>query len=669
MSEHKPNPPSLVQCFDAPNDYRSTFGWICGFSAEPDFLNEALERFTRDTKDIRAERGYLSIALMLDPGNRSIKPTEVPGLAHLPFGKGVPPFRLLHAKVALLGFNHIASDGRWLLRLIVSTGNWTRQTLEESLDLAWSIEIRSEELQCTSDDLALRCADMRAAWSTFTYLQKYYDTQVLDASRDNHLSETRVSWNALAEWLSECSRHAGPMVRYRDNQSTSFLDQLCGAIEMHGATTKRSYIAMGSGFFESAVAPDVGNVPTVLEGIVARLTAYGLLAKKPTVDLYINPAACQAVAGSASAIRSKGWKIRPASMMPSVFGQNSQRALHAKFLFSAQQLGDDLKCHRPWIYLGSGNLTGPGFANKMSRQGGNLEAGVIFFPEELEWPQEEPTRSPLALNHFLPIQRHREIGEANTLYAGVPMPERGAPFLAPPLAWLAWQPIAAGGKLIAPCETSSPYEILDPDGRPCERSGATIVWFGSCPRQVRIRWQSGAQSSQCWIPIMDELGRLASAALSALCFDEAWSALENFPAAVNEQNYGDDEEENEDDDMPLGPSTKPFATRGVAAYPVRQMMELVERIAARQTALSAADWTAWCARLEQTLSRLGESTVLAYFHTLGLNPLDPLRVPAFRPDFAESGKTPEGRLYEAVLARIDTQWQTANLLPMEGGLQ
>lgn len=667
MAEHKPNPPSLVQCFDAPNDYRSTFGWICGFSAEPDFLNEALERFTRETKEIRAERGFLSMALMLDPGNRAIKPAEVPGLAHLPLEKGVPPFRLLHAKVALLGFNHIARDGRWLLRLIVSTGNWTRQTLEESLDLAWSIEIRSEELLSGNDDLALRCADMQAGWSTLIYLQKYYDTRVLDAARSSDLSETRVSSDALAGWVSKCVRHAGPKVRYRDNRSASFLDQLCGAINMHAPSTKRNYIAMGSGFFESATTRGMGNVPTVLEMIVARLIADGLLTKLPDVDLYVNPAACQAVAGSASAIRARDWKLRPASTMPSVFGPNSQRVLHAKFLFSAQQRVDDLRCHRPWVYLGSGNLTGPGFANKMSGHGGNLEAGVIFVPEELEWPQEEPTRSSLALNHFLPIQRHSEIGAANTLGTGTPMPPRSAPFLAPPLAWLAWQAVAAGGQLIAPYETADAYEILDPDGQPCSRSGPIISWSGSCPRQVGIRWQSGAQPSQCWIPIMDELGRLASAALGAMRFDEAWSALENFPAAVNEGI--DDDDEDEDGNEPRGPGKGPPAASGVAPYPVRQMMELVERIAARQTEVVVADWTAWCARLEQTLSRVGDSTVLAYFRTLGLNPLSPLRVPAFRPDFAESGETPEGRLYEAVLDRIDTQWQTAKLLPMEGSVE
>ena len=60
------------------------------------------------------------------------------------------PFRLMHAKVALLGFRSNTDDvERWQLRLIVSTGNWTRATLEDSLDLAWRIDISSADIKST----------------------------------------------------------------------------------------------------------------------------------------------------------------------------------------------------------------------------------------------------------------------------------------------------------------------------------------------------------------------------------------------------------------------------------------------------------------------------------------------------------------------------------------
>ena len=102
-------------------------------------------------------KGASQWRLMLDPGNPQITPKEVPGVIHLPMN-GVPPFRLLHAKVALLGFRHTSDARQWRLRLIVSTGNWTRQTLEESLDLAWRIDLSDQDLK--SDD-QFGCSSLR----------------------------------------------------------------------------------------------------------------------------------------------------------------------------------------------------------------------------------------------------------------------------------------------------------------------------------------------------------------------------------------------------------------------------------------------------------------------------------------------------------------------------
>ena len=167
---------------------------------------------------------------------------------------------------------------------------------------------------------------------------------------------------------------------------------------------------------------------------------------------------------------------------------------------------------------------------------------------------------------------------------------------------------------------------------------------------------------------MDEFGRLAASALTALDFESAWWALENFPAVAD----GDDGPDETRDTAPNDPKkhdseAAPSAgAGGVSSYPVRQMMELVERSASRQTVVLQTDWPAWCARLEQTLARLEESPVLGYFRTLDLNPLSPLRVPAFRPAYAETGESAYGAMYESMLTRVDARWKTAEL-PALGG--
>jgi len=119
-------PDSLAQLFKPPEQHRGAFGWLCGYSADAGFLEDALERFSDLTRDRRAHQGRILLAVMLDPGNPQITPAEPPGALHLPVMAAKLPFALLHAKVAILGFQ--GADG-FVLRVIVSTGNWTRQTL------------------------------------------------------------------------------------------------------------------------------------------------------------------------------------------------------------------------------------------------------------------------------------------------------------------------------------------------------------------------------------------------------------------------------------------------------------------------------------------------------------------------------------------------------------
>ncbi|WP_146219465.1 hypothetical protein [Sphaerotilus hippei] len=163
---------------------------------------------------------------------------------------------------------------------------------------------------------------------------------------------------------------------------------------------------------------------------------------------------------------------------------------------------------------------------------------------------------------------------------------------------------------------------------------------------------------------MDEFGRLAATELAALDLDAAWWALAGFPAASNE----DVEPDEGNDSRDTTGDGRVASTAGVAAYPVRQMMELIENIAAKQTTIANTDWLAWCARLEQTLCLMAESPVLTYFQALGLNPLSPLRVEAFRPSFAETQEqSAEGQMYDSVLDRIEDKWRTGNLSVIGGG--
>jgi hypothetical protein len=666
MSDLKPF--SLAQHFEAPKNYLGCFGWLCGYSADADFLNDAAERFTRQTRSQRAYEGNIALAVMLDEGTPQISSTDASGVLHLPINiLDARPFKLLHAKVAVLGFRHESDKKQWQLRLIVSTGNWTRETLEESLDLAWRIDLDSSDLKSLNDEVSLACADIVAAWEMLAWLRQHFDARLLDADLPEGRGKSLSSQarDRFEKWINQLEKampkKARPLPRFFDNRNTSLLDQLPALVVATGKNTARNYLAMGSGFYESST--EGSAPPKVLQKIVAKLkgekNAPRLLTATTGIDVFVNPRACQAVAQSLQAMRGEKWAVR-AAYQPGYFGPNSVRSLHAKFIFSANCRENSPLCLAAWLYLGSGNLTGPGFANKMSENGGNLEAGVVFAPGTLYWGGDKGIDSKQVLSNLLPIQRDSEIEEAAELSEGADMPERETAYRAAPVACLFWHDNEdrQDGRLEYPADDSSvDFTVLDESGQACAKAAeGGFIWRGKQPRQVKIRWYENGQNWESLVPVLDKYGRVAATALPQVDLEEAWWQLAGFPmpAEIDDEGEERDGEQN-------GGSRKAANNGKEARYPVRQMMQLIENLAAKQTALSQADWPAWCVRLEQSLVQAAETQAIKEFTKLELNPLSPLWHAPFRPSFAETPETPEGQAYETVLARVEREWKTDNL--------
>lgn len=660
MSGRSPSfqPLSLAQHFDAPEEYVAGAGWLCGYSADAAFLENAVERYTRRRRGQRAHAGQISLAAMLDPGNPQIPPGEVPGVLHVPLKDSDKPFSLLHAKVAVLGFRHEAVAQRWCVRLIISTGNWTRQTLEDSLDLAWSYDIRSEELAAADVPLRQCCSDLRAAWSMLKWLRGYFDERALNVNQglDNVSDFSRAS-SLLEEWIGKAAaKSRGIPPRFFDSRGASLLAQLSERVKAVSGDTTRNYLAMGSGYYESAQGRQ--GIPVVLKRIVDTLVEGELLTKRsPEIDVFVNPINCQAVAEALPAMRESKWTVREAGK-PAFFGAGP-RSLHAKFIFSANWRSNSDLCNSPWVYLGSGNLTGPGFNSKMAPQTGNLEAGIVLAPSTLYWGPARGISPDSVVSNLLPVQWETDLNDRQgALDKGSDMPEPSLEFMAAPIAWLDWRPDVTGGWLVVSDEVSSKFDLLDQSGNACGHdAGKGYRWLSDRPRQVTVRWSVGDRHFQALIPVVDEFGRIAATALRALDLDEAWQELENFPMPPN------DEDLSPDGDVPPIPPPEEGEAIGTGTatasgvYPIRQMMQLIENIAAKQTTVPEVDWTAWCTRLEQCLVQTASSAVVKAFLDLRLNPLSPLRHRPFRPEFAATDEQAEGRRYEDVLDRIETAWK------------
>jgi hypothetical protein len=641
-------PLSLSQHFDAPSEFVGEFGWVVGYSADASFLKDAAERFSRKTSAQRAWEGFPRLALMLDPGSPQIAPVDVPGVAHLPLRATLKPFRLLHAKVAVLGFRHEKQRSNWMARLIVSTGNWTRQTLEESLDLCWVVDINRQDV--TRFDKAQVCADLRAAFNLVNYVRETYDLRMLGATVAQ-----------LDEWLGKLPSAADlPAPRFFDNRTQSFMEQVPGLVKMHAGSAARNHLSMGAGFYE---APSGQRVPAVLERISTDLRRAGLLTANPEVAVFVNETACQAVASGAESIRKKRWEIRRAGK-PTLFPQDVPRALHAKFIFSANYRNSSNNCASPWVYLGSGNLTGPGFTSAMSSGGGNLEAGVLFAPQGLFWYENDVDDPRKVVSKLLPVQWESEIKDFDSLSPGGEMPERQEDFVAPPAAWLDWKAddSGVGGWLAIPdLDINVEFAVLHSE-QICDRQQDRFRWPSDQPRQVDVRWEDRGESRRAFIPVRDEHGRFASGKLPNLDHADAWLQLASFPMPPAEEEVGDE--------GVAGNGANGMVNAGadghsISSYPIRDMMALVEKIAQKQTDVDQVDWNAWITRLEQTMFQMTECAMLSEFKTLAINPISPLRHPEFRPAFAEDSSSNEGAAYESVLDRVEGKWGVSAMHGLE----
>jgi hypothetical protein len=650
-------PLSLAQHFDAPDGYRGEFGWICGFSADASFLNDAAERFTRLTQGQRAQEGRVVLALYLDPSNPQIRFPDAPGVAHLPIqATGSRDFRLLHAKIALLAFRHGTDRQQWMLRLIVSTGNWTRQTLEDSLDVAWRIDIPSEALQ-RMEGLSEACADIRAAWDLFEWLAARFDTRLLEAGGRSGLADPH---EMARTWIQACIRKARGTARLFDNRKRPLFEEIKARLVAQERVVARKYLAMGSGFFESA-ANGEASIP---QRIVRELVDLKLLTKSGEVDLFVNPLACQSIATSMRKLLSASPAIvvRPASTPQPAFHEASTRGLHAKFLFSANWREGSNACSSPWVYLGSGNLTTAGFLLSAGKSSGNLEAGVLLYPEGVEWRAGRSVDADRVVTNLLPIQWDEQCAPEEGLQSGPEWSLPDAEFVASPVPYFEWHEEPTGGELRPVGGNCADLVVWRPEGERCELSATGFLWPEPMPRAVRVTWDGGHREAD--IPVVDQYGRIASTLLPSIGLDEAWWQLADFPTPPE----SDAQEEGVDREVDLGAGATSNGPHTTRSTPIRQMMQLIENIASRQTSIVLADWSLWCARLEQTLCQAKESAPVKAFVTLRLNPLSPLHAVPFRPHYAESGTSEAGKIYEQALARVEAAWEVAGLARLGGQL-
>jgi len=242
------------------------------------------------------------------------------------------------------------------------------------------------------------------------------------------------------------------------------------------------------------------------------------------------------------------------------------------------------------------------------------------------------------------------------------MEQRDVTYVAPPVAWFAWHAAGDVRELRTDEPIAADVHVLDSAGVACPKTETGFQWGEAQPRQVRLRWRENAQQHESLTPIVDQYGRIAATELPCIDTDEAWWQLADFPLPPDEDSGDEGDDGRDESDGKDIAKSRSVAT---TSYPIRQMMDLIESIAAKQTGIDEMDWVLWCNRLEQTLGQAADSAPVKYFRDkLGLNPLSPLRLPSFRPSFAENRDQALGAIYDDALGRTEVSWKVNELSPI-----
>ncbi|MFN3685768.1 hypothetical protein [Salinarimonas sp.] len=579
---------SLLSLFMPPDDdHTGDFGMLCGFTASRDVLERIARTFSGD-----GSRPHL--AAFIHPNAGAV--TDIPGIAWMHFRN--EPFNLLHAKVALLGFRRRGADGEgdgYRLRLAVSTGNWTAEPLTTSIDMFWCGEIavgaRDPQL----------VADIRAADGLFGWLRGLADDSLLRQTFDGHLPD--AAFREAIESLPDSRRTP----RFVDTRTQTMRRQLLARLPR----SEMAYLAIGSGYWE---ASEEDAEAGLLERLRKDLVRERRLAKGADRDLVVDPDNCQGLYAQAAALDKKRWRFRkPASKL---HGDANVR-LHAKFLFISEQAGSGA-IGESRLYIGSANFSRAGFESTAEARG-NLEAGIVLAPDpELSWRG----------NAVKPISKLLPGDFGSTVEIGDLAP--GEPFVAPlppppppPVTFLEW----ADGELFAPAACKVPIDVLAESGAiarlPCP-------WPAPPPAFVTLR-PSGWR-----VPVRAD-GALVVPKRGPVGLEDILAGLGRFPAAPIAA--GEDEEEPDAEIVGEMDDVGADGTDPARAYPVRQMMRLVVRLAERQKDLDPRDWQRWCRELGQDLPRLveTEAAMIAPFVAARANPLTALADPEFLPEGVNEG--------------------------------
>jgi hypothetical protein len=559
---------TLSSLFAPPENLQGIGGVLCSFSSDADLLEQALFRFTRVPPGSRRSRGSVDFTLMLDPAHEVLAQDVVPGLLQLRPKSGeqrIWNFRDMHAKVALLAFGPARMGEPTQYRILVSTGNWTKASAQQFIEMAWYIDIHAQSPRQDQWEL-------HAVASFLQGLLGCYQTG--EAMKVHELIRKAAAFVAKPP--------AKATLQFMQSSGQALLPQIAKGLK--DQANGCNYLVCGSGFFEQKHDPQ--EQPQVLSELVVQLQKDGILTQSINNKVIVtNGDKEDQVIAAYKANALTGWELRHPKDPVS---DNSQprTQLHAKFLFVAKnRVGHLSNC---WLYLGSGNLSKRGMLLPPSH-GGNIETGVLIEVAELDTPQKVIRLLPVG-NKFKP----KELDEV--ILEEVEPTSKGPDQPPSPIIYFR---VESNGQLSVVWDpevlATGEVTVILPDGTQTSLQAAQQklnLNSSEWPRSLEILWDGFS----CKVPCLDGAGDFKCQAIKNPSFGSWLDLLMGFPETLQDPDSDDEDEsdaEAENLTDPQGGGTQWDLQSGGRDFPAHTAMMLVETIADRNGSVpeeSAADW-------------------------------------------------------------------------------
>lgn len=634
--------PTLLDVFAPPENYRGEACLIVGFAADAAFLEEAMLQFTGQASTSRAYDAALLGLVFLDPRQDPAMTVPVPGLVRPALRSRAWGTRkgLLHAKLLWLVFRHATTD-EVLVRIVVSTGNWTKSGAERLLDLVWLTECCP--LQAVQAKTMLQeAADCQAAAAFLRRVADHFCVATVDPYR-------RLFEGALRH-VDAVTGLKLPASRLIDSLDVPLGQRVKERLQRH----RPDFVLAGSGFFEQPALTDDGTpeepeVLAFLEGLTTGVRRHRHV-------LVVNPRCAGAVAGwhAASLPTARRWNVHAAATTLA----NDIRSLHAKFALFAQVAGKaplqrGARYAHAVLYLGSGNLSRQGFLSSWRDRNGNIELGVL-----IDLAADLTTDG---LRAALPIGG--EIAAAAPLDVGDQEPELQAVPLPPAV-------VAVLGDMEGrwhPQWSEAPVETCLRLGE-CTYSVGPAMPFVHDPALTAVSSaavRTGTTPTESWvgIPVIDATGGVCRQPFTTMQFDELLLGLSDWKNMIEDSEASQDLEEDETGPaQPPAPAPKGSASGGERDhFPISRAAMLIEQIAQVHDGLALHEVPAWLRRLEALLTEALDVSLLCAWRRLDIDFLTCLSESAFCPACLADPQTADALALHAdylnVLARVRARWQ------------